>query len=77
VFIGKATLNGVGNHTFRVTVLDNGEPGRDDQFGLRVTAPGGAVIPDLTFDPTTLSDGNIQVPHQSGNQATGLKTALK
>jgi len=67
VFIGKATLNDVGNHTFRVTVVDNGEPGRNDQFGLRVTAPGGAIIPGLTFDPITLSGGNIQVPHQSGN----------
>src|SRR5262249_43560069 len=63
VFIGKATLNGVGNHTFRVTVVDNGEPGGNDQFGLRVTAPGGAIIPDLTFNPITLSGGNIQVPH--------------
>ena len=77
VFIGKATLNDVGNHTFRATVIDNGEPGSSDQFGLRVTAPGGAVIPDLTFDPITLSGGNIQVPHQSGNQATSSKTTLK
>jgi hypothetical protein len=44
---------------------------------LRVTAPGGAVIPDLTFDPVTLSGGNIQVPHLSGDQATSSKTALK
>jgi subtilisin-like proprotein convertase family protein len=74
VFIGKATLNGVGNHTFRATVVDNGEPGSSDQFGLRVNAPGGAVIPGLTFDPITLSGGNIQVPHQSSATAS---TALK
>ncbi|HEU0174483.1 MAG TPA: M36 family metallopeptidase [Blastocatellia bacterium] len=67
VFIGKATLNGVGNHKFRVTVVDNGEPGRNDQFGLQVTAPNGAIIPGLTFDPITLRGGNIQVPHQSGH----------
>jgi extracellular elastinolytic metalloproteinase len=77
VFIGKATLNDVGKHTFRATVIDNGEPGGNDQFGLQVTAPGGAIIPGLTFDPITLSGGNIQVPHQSGNQATSSKTALK
>jgi extracellular elastinolytic metalloproteinase len=77
VFIGKATLNDVGNHTFRATVVDNGEPGKNDQFGLRVNAPGGAVIPDLTFDPITLSGGNIQIPHLSGDQATSSKTALK
>jgi hypothetical protein len=77
VFIGKAKLNGVGNHTFRATVVDNGEPGGNDQFGLRVTAPGGAIIPGLTFDPKTLSGGNIQVPHQSGNFAAGASTALK
>jgi Tn3 transposase DDE domain len=60
VFIGDATLNGVGKRKFRVTVVDNGEPGRNDQFGLQVTAPGGAIIPDLTFDPITLT----------GNQTT-------
>jgi len=76
VIIGKATLNGVGNYTFRATVVDNGEPGRNDQFGLRVTAPGGAIIPGLTFDPITLSGGNIQVPHQSGATASE-STALK
>jgi hypothetical protein len=63
VFIGNATLNGVGNHTFLVRVIDYGEPGRNDQFGLRVTAPGGAIIPGLTFNPITLSGGNIQVHH--------------
>src|SRR5262245_6575848 len=77
VFIGKATLNDVGKHTFRAIVVDNGEPGGNDQFGLQVTAPSGAIIPSLTFDPITLSGGNIQVPHQSGNQATSSKTTLK
>ena len=77
VFIGKATLNDVGNHTFRVTIIDNGEPGGNDQFGLRVTAPGGAIIPGLTFDPKTLSGGNIQVPHLSGNLMVGDSTAFK
>jgi hypothetical protein len=77
VIIGKATLNDVGKHTFRATVVDNGEPGGNDQFGLRVTAPSGEIIPGLTFDPITLSGGNIQVPHQSGNPATSSKTTIK
>jgi hypothetical protein len=77
VIIGKATLNGVGNHTFRATVVDNGEPGRNDKFGLQVTAPSGAIIADLTFDPITLSAGNIQVPHQSGHFAASAGTAFK
>jgi hypothetical protein len=77
VFIGKASLNGVGNHTFRATAVDNGEPGRNDQFGLQVTAPSGAIIADLTFDPITLSAGNIQVPHQSSRFAASAGTAFK
>lgn len=64
VFTGKATNNGVGNYTFQVTGVDNGEPGTNDQFGLKLSSPGGAVVADLTFDPLTLSGGNIQV-HQN------------
>jgi subtilisin-like proprotein convertase family protein len=77
VFIGKATINGVGNYTFRATVVDNGEPGSNDQFGLRVTTSGGAVVPGLTFDPITLSGGNIQVPHQGATASAAASTALK
>ena len=62
VITGKATLNGVGNYSFRATAVDNGEPGTTDQFGLKVTNPAGAGVTDLTFDPLTLSGGNIQVP---------------
>jgi hypothetical protein len=29
-----------------------------------VTTPSGAIIQDLTFDPITLSSGNIVVPHR-------------
>ncbi|WP_201361691.1 family 43 glycosylhydrolase [Dictyobacter formicarum] len=63
VFTGKATNNGVGNYTFQVTGVDNGEPGTNDQFGLKLSSPGGAVVADLTFDPLTLNGGNIQI-HQ-------------
>jgi hypothetical protein len=61
IFIGKAKLNGAANYTFIVTILDKGEPGRRDKFGLQVIAPNGTVVADLTFDPITLSGGNIQV----------------
>jgi subtilisin family serine protease len=63
---GKATLNGVGNHNFIGRIIDNGEPGINDQFGLRVTNPNGTVVIDLTFDPITLSGGNVSVPKQTG-----------
>lgn len=61
VFIGKAKLNGATNYTFIVTIFDKGDPGRRDTFGLKVIAPNGTVVSDLTFDPITLSGGNIQV----------------
>ncbi len=61
IFAGTATLNGVANYTFRVIVIDNGEPGASDQFGLQVMAPGGATVVDLTFSPVTIESGNIQV----------------
>jgi hypothetical protein len=64
VITGKATLNGVGNYGFRATVVDNGDAGTTDKFGLKVTNPAGEVVQDLTFDPLTLpiNGGNIQVP---------------
>ena len=61
--LGKATLNGVGNYSFRTTVVDNGEPGSADSFGLQVKDPGGVLVADLTFTTMTLAGGNIQVPH--------------
>jgi hypothetical protein len=64
---GKATLNGVGNHNFIARLIDNGEPGSTDRFGLRVTSPTGAILVDLTFDPIQLSGGNFSVPKLTGN----------
>jgi hypothetical protein len=63
---GKATVNGVGNHGFIARIIDNGEPGSSDAFGLRVTSPSGAILLDLTFDPIQLSGGNFSVPKQPG-----------
>jgi DNA/RNA endonuclease G (NUC1) len=62
VILGRATMNGVGNYRFRATVVDNGEPGANDKFGLQVTNPAGEAVTDLTFSPVTLNGGNIQVP---------------
>jgi len=66
VSTGKATLNGIGNYGFIARILDNGEPGFTDQFGLRVTDPGGNIVLDLTFNPITLSGGNFSVPKLTG-----------
>ena len=63
---GKATVNGVGNHTFIARVIDNGDPGTTDRFGLRVTSPSGSILVDLTFDPIQLSGGNFSVPKLTG-----------
>jgi hypothetical protein len=60
VIFGKASLNGVGNHTFRATVVDASKSGRGDRFGLQVISPSGAIISDLTFDPINLRGGNIR-----------------
>jgi hypothetical protein len=63
---GKATINGVGNNSFIARVIDNGELGSTDRFGLRVTNPAGALLIDLTFDPIQLSGGNFSVPKLTG-----------
>jgi hypothetical protein len=63
---GKATVNGVGNHGFIARIIDNGEPGSSDQFGLRIANPSGIIVVDLTFDPITLSGGNFSVPKLTG-----------
>jgi len=59
---GKATVNGSGNNSFIARIIDNGDPGSSDRFGLRVTSPSGAILVDLTFDPIQLSGGNFSVP---------------
>ncbi|HKU73784.1 MAG TPA: S8 family serine peptidase [Pyrinomonadaceae bacterium] len=63
---GKATVNGGGNHSFIARIIDNGEPGSTDRFGLRVTGPSGNILLDLTFDPVQLSGGNFSVPKLTG-----------
>jgi hypothetical protein len=60
VIFGKASLNGVGNHTFRATVVDASRSGRGDRFGLQVISPSGTIVTDMTFDPINLRGGNIK-----------------
>jgi hypothetical protein len=62
IFSGRATINGTGDDMFRVTAIDNGEPGTTDQFGLWTWSSPGVLVPDLTFSPLTLTGGNIQAP---------------
>ena len=61
--LGTARVNGTSGHSFILTVVDNGEPGRNDRLGLAVSDPGGNPVPALTFSPTTLTGGNIQQHH--------------
>ncbi len=63
---GKATVNGGGNYGFISRIIDNGEPGTNDQFGLRVTDSAGNIVVDLTFNPITLSGGTFSVPKLTG-----------
>ena len=62
VIMGRANVNGAGNHLVRITVVDNGEPGSGDLFGLETWNGAGVPVPDLTFVPVTLSGGNIHLP---------------
>jgi hypothetical protein len=63
---GKAVVNGAGNYGFIARIIDNGDPGVNDQFGLRITDPSGAIVTDLTFNPIVLSGGNFSVPKVTG-----------
>ena len=51
---------------FIARIIDNGDPGSTDRFGLRVTSPSGSILLDLTFDPIQLSGGNFSVPKLTG-----------
>jgi len=59
--LGKATVNDAGNYSFRLTAVDSGKSGPEDQFGLEVTDTNNNVVSDLTFAPINLDRGNVQV----------------
>jgi len=62
---GKAKMNGVRGFTYEVVVSDNGEPGRNDGFALRLWNASGALVYSASG---TLGGGNIQL-HQSRARA--------
>ena len=57
VFAGPATVNGESGYRYRVTVTDNGDPGRDDVFGIELTRLGRPVHSAAG----TLGGGNVKV----------------
>ena len=59
-FSGECTIDGVSGYTFRVDVEDNGEPGVNDVFWIRIYE-GGVMIYQSLSHTTTLLVGNIQI----------------
>lgn len=72
-FIGEATgrLNGVDGSNIWFTIIDDGEPGKNDMFALKIVDAGGATILDIPLGKIE-SGGNFQAhydqPH--GNKPT-------
>ncbi len=64
VFRGKATGNDVGNYTFEITVVDNGEPGATDTFAIKIWRPDGTLLHEVPA--TKLGAGNLIVPQPKG-----------
>jgi hypothetical protein len=62
---GTARVNGQRGFTYQVDVSDNGEPGRNDVFAIRVLNASGALVYSASG---TLRGGNIQL-HKSQGRA--------
>ena len=60
VFRGKATVNDVGNHTFEIRIVDNGQPGSADTFAIKIWRPNGTLLHEVPA--ATLGGGNLIVP---------------
>jgi hypothetical protein len=58
---GTARMNGQRGFKYQVDVSDNGEPGRNDAFALRIWNAAGTLVYSASG---TLRGGNIQL-HQS------------
>jgi hypothetical protein len=63
VFRGKATVNDVGNYTFEIRVVDNGELGSSDTFAIKIWRPDGTLLHEVPA--TTLGGGNVVVPQRA------------
>lgn len=56
---GTATIDGSGMFAFRIDVMDQGEPGSNDTYGI--------IMSDLYFSgQQQLQGGNVQI-HKSGS----------
>lgn len=62
---GIAKVNGYGSYTYKVVVVDNGEPGRNDSFSLELSNGYSAS--------GTLKGGNIQLHMKCGDKDHGDK----
>jgi hypothetical protein len=61
VLVAPASVNGVSGYTVRAFFVNSAGSGKNDQFGMQVTDAAGNLVPDLTFAPSTLTSGNLQV----------------
>ena len=67
--IGRGTgrFNGVDGYRIEFTLVDAGEPGRNDEMAILITAPNGAVV--LNVPRQQLTGGNLQAhfdqPHKN------------
>lgn len=59
-YIGEATgrFNGVDGSKAYFTIIDDGEPGKDDMFALKIVAPNGSVVLDVPLGK--IHSGNFQ-----------------
>ncbi len=51
---GEATINGVGFFSYKIDVIDNGEPGSSDHYRMRLSN-------GYDSGDHTLSGGNVQI----------------
>ncbi len=56
-FTGECTIDGIPGFTFRVDVVDNGEPGKDDHFKIQLFDGSGRIY----LAGNTILCGNIQI----------------
>jgi len=67
--IGRGTgrYNGVDGYSIVFTLIDGGEPGRNDMMGFNITAPNGSVV--INVPVQNLNGGNLQAhydqPHKN------------
>ena len=67
VGIGTGRYNGVDGYRIEFTLVDAGEPGRNDEMAILITAPSGSVV--LNVPRQQLTGGNLQAhfdqPHKN------------